>query len=216
LLLVASLFGGRIADMDDESAEVGPHPAEVAPATTEADPVSPAHRPKFSVRRFAVVIALALIVIVGGFGTALVLMQRVHTDPWRLGATSVGLISVDPSRKVPSVFAGASLHPQALAYQNFHGLGAVVSEETVNGSRNSCMVIYSDADLAGSVLTDPSGNSFNGLYFRACAAGTFPAVVQFDLSRTDLPPELRSAFPKRTALQFVYDGRNHEIAIFAE
>ena len=132
---------------------------------------------------------------------ALVLVQRVQSDPLQVGAAQIGRLSVDSSYRVPDVFGGGS---GPSAYQEFHGLRAVIY-----GSKNPCLTVFRAADI-----TDPTSDSFSGTAFSGCTAGRFPAMVQFSLDDS-LPTDIRAPFPKTTALQFVYDEAHDEVVVFA-
>lgn len=175
----------------------------------DADRAAP-KRARFRLRRSTVVVTILGIVLVV-ISAALVLVERVQSDPLLVGATQIGRVAVDSSYRVPNIFGsrgwlGANVADgrRSSAYQDFHGLRAVI-----DGSKDPCMTVYRAADA-----TDPMSDSFSGSAFSGCAAGRFPAMVQFNLDDS-LPTDICAAFSRTTALQFVYDRTHDEVAVFA-
>ena len=165
------------------------------------------------VRRSTVLTSLGLAVTVSVIVSALILIERVQSDPLQTGATQFARLSIDPGYSVPSIFEnfGTDERP-ILAFQEFYGLRAVVANRgwIMGGAQGECLNVFlaSDGENSGS-------NSFSGEIKASCAAGPFPAMTQFETDEEGLPEELRSAFPGSTALQLVYDSENEEIVIFA-
>lgn len=77
-----------------------------------------------------------------------------------------------------------------------------------NGGAGDCMTVFSAADMK------PDANSFSGLMLTGCAAGDFPAMIQFGIDAREAPEELRAAFAEAAAFQFVLDADNREIVVF--
>lgn len=164
------------------------------------------------IRRSTALILLGLAVAVAAMIVALVLVQRVQTDPLQVGAEQVARLSLDPGYQVPSIFGSAATEGGVQGFQEFHGLRVVETSGGMfgRGGSDACLTVYSSA-----TITDPDSTSFAGPLMGGCAAGTFPAMVQFRADLPDFPEELRSAFPGSTGLQFVYDSANHEVVVFA-
>jgi hypothetical protein len=158
-------------------------------------------------------IALGLAVASIIFAGALVLNQRPQVDPLQAGAREVVRLSVDPSYKVSSYFFGSEFGRdlQAQAFKEFDGLRAVVTVGYGGGSNDACLNLYPSA-----VTVDPKASSFAGRLRIGCASGNFPPRIQFRADAAGLPADLRSAFPKSAALQFVYDSATNEVVVFAE
>jgi hypothetical protein len=190
--------------------ESTPEPAQTpveSPALNIADAEHPSEQwvrrlPRF--RRSTVLIAIAVAVIAAIIAAALVLVQRVQTDPLQVGANQVARLTVDAEYKIPRFF-----YSDRQAFTAFYGLRVVV---TGGGTVDRCLNIYADADIL-----DPNASSFTGGALKGgCAAGQFPAMTQFRVDALSLPDELQAAFPNSDALQFVYDEANNEVVIFAE
>lgn len=171
-----------------------------------------ARRRLAEVRPSHALIGAGMVVIVMSLVVAMILVQRVQTDPLQVGATQIARLSVDPNYEIPPFFSGSS--DPILGFEEFHGLRTVVSKypifSLVGGENNECLGIYSEADMANSTSSTYSGNSAGG-----CAAGAFPPMAQFRADMEGFPETLRSAFPEPTALQFVFDAVNNEVVVFA-
>ncbi|MEO7123109.1 MAG: hypothetical protein ABI400_08355 [Lacisediminihabitans sp.] len=168
------------------------------------------------VRRSAVLVALSVVVVAAILATALTLIQRVQADPLQVGATQVARLKPTNAYPAPVVFGGdgAGSSSQAQSYQAFYGLHAVVS--TTGGALRTnangfCLTVYTAA-----TVTDPTSGSFTGQFMRGCAAGKFPAMVQFTMGVEGFPAALRSKYGKATSFQFVYDEVHHEVVIFTD
>jgi len=168
-------------------------------------------------RRSTVLIVIGVTVVAAAIGTALVLVQRVQADPLQVGASQVARLAIDQSYEIPVIFGGAESGTEqsnaVQAYQQFHGLRTVTSSMAFvfGGSPGStCLNIYPEANITA------TANSFSGPLFGGCAAGEFPPIVQFSVDLEDLPPDLQSAFPESTGLQFVYDGEHDEVVVFSD
>lgn len=164
------------------------------------------------IRRSTALIALgALVAVVLGV-IALILVQRVQTDPLQVGAEQVARLSIDASYEIPQFFGYVGSASSVEGFQEFYGLRtvAVYGSESwfYNGGTGDCMTIFDDA------IMEPDSNSFNGLLLGGCAAGGFPATAQITVAAEGLPDELRSAFPDSAAFQFVLDVKNHEVVVF--
>lgn len=173
------------------------------------------HRRWSRFRRSTVLIALGLAVTVFVVSSALVVVQRMQTNPLQPRAEQVARLSADPTYRIPGVVSGGGVDPSndVRGYQEFHGMRSVVSAKgSISGSpTGACLVIYPSRDITGIL---PSGVAV--LFFSGCAAGDFPAAVQFTLDITRLPPEMKAAFPKKSALQFVFDRVDNEVVVYAE
>ena len=157
-----------------------------------------------------IVVSLALIVVVAM--VALVVVQRVQTDPLQVGARQVARLSVDTSFEPPPFFADMAEGVAPLGFQEFYGLRAVVSSGGFFGRSVSdeCLSLYSSTDV-----TNSDSDSFSGHMMGGCAAGDFPAMIQFRADITGFPDDLSAAFPGSTALQFVYDRDESEVVVFS-
>jgi len=165
------------------------------------------------VRRTTVLIALGVAVIASVMVAALILVERVQSDPLQTGADQVARLSLDPSYQVPVMFQqGAAEDDAVQGYQEFYGLRAVIVTGAwfSGGAEVECLNVFSATDAENS-----DSNSFLGQIRGGCIAGPFPAMTQFMANEEGLPDELASAFPGSTALQFVYDTANQEIVIYA-
>ncbi|MBC7761478.1 MAG: hypothetical protein H7201_06705 [Candidatus Saccharibacteria bacterium] len=200
----------------EEAGVTSTEQAGTASAPVENETALPAKkrlRPLSRVGRFRLSIALGLAVASIIFAGALVLNQRPQIDPLQAGAREVVRLSVDPSYKVSSYFFGSEFGRdlQAQAFTEFDGLRAVVTVGYGGGSNDACLNLYPSA-----VTVDPKASSFAGRLRIGCASGNFPPRIQFRADAAGLPADLRSAFPKSAALQFVYDSATNEVVVFAE
>jgi hypothetical protein len=166
------------------------------------------------IRRSSILVVLAMVTVTAILVVALIVVQRVQTDPLQVGAIQIARLSADPAYKIPYIFVGAG-SPQAgkaQSFQEFHGLRVVTTPSSVfgNGLPLSCMNVFPSAEI-----TNPDANSFSGQVYSGCAAGPFPAIVQFTLDTPGLPRDLLSAFPSSAGLQFVYDRTHNEVVVFA-
>lgn len=167
------------------------------------------------IRRSTALIALSVAVVATVVITALVLVERVQTDPLGVGAQQVARLSINPSFEIPEFYTVTVTDGGTLdGFEEFYGMTAVV---TIGGfgyfssgsGETTCLNVYATEDMK------PDATSFSGLLLGGCAAGGFPAMVQFELGAQNVPEELRSAFADRTALQFVYDSAHREVVVFA-
>ncbi len=199
-----------------DSSEAAPAPAP--PVSVEGETPSTAQhtlRPPLRVRRPSPMIVLGVAVVAAILTVALVLVQRVHTDPLQVGATQITRLSTDPAYTIPTYYFGTAFGRdlEARGFQEFYGLRVVVTVGSIegNGSTDACVNIYPAADI-----TNPNSSGYSGQVLIGCAAGAFPAIVQFRVDAAGLPPELRSAFPQPVPLQFVYDNVHDEVVVFTE
>jgi len=161
-------------------------------------------------RRSTVLIALCSALVVTVVLAALVLVQRVQPDPLGAGAEQVARLSIDPTYEVPAVFAGGG-ESEIVGIQEFYGLRAIVGSRMWSPeSGDICFNLFSSSDI-----TDPDSQSYSGSMMSGCAAGDFPAMIQFRPDIEGFPDELSTAFQGSTGLQFVYDSKNQEIVVFA-
>jgi hypothetical protein len=198
-----------------DSSEPGPAPiARCVPIEDETvRSAQEGLRPLSRVRRSSLLIVLGVVVVSSILAGALILVQSAQTDPLQVGAKQIARLSVDPNYKISSFFFGTAFGRdlQAQGFKEFNGLRTVVTVGYGGGSNDVCLNIYPSA-----VTPDPNASSFAGQLRVGCAAGIFPAVIQFRVDAAGLPADLRSAFPKSAALQFVYDRAQNEVVVFAE
>lgn len=204
-----------------ETTEVA-QPEVEAEAEPEPEVFAPRPTPRLwiwlrGLRRSTVLIALGVLAVGATLLTVLTLVQRVQPDPLQVGATQIARLDTDTFTVVPDFFAGAvdangdPLEMQA--YDQFFGMRPVVSPWSFfmpAASESGCLMLYPEANVK------PGSSSFEGPILSGCAAGAFPAMVQFTTDQDGLPPELADAFPDATALQFVYDAEHHEVVVFTD
>lgn len=168
-------------------------------------------------RRSTVLIALGVAVIVATLLTALTVVQRVQIDPLQVGAVQVARLAVDGGYVSPfvdySVDSGVTGR-DARGYEAFYGLRATTGPAFFyaygSAAGSECLTIYVESTL------EVQGNGISGSLFSSCAAGDFPAMLQFPVDFPELPEELREAFPDAGGLQFVYDPDDDEVVVFAD
>lgn len=167
------------------------------------------------IRRSTALISLSVAVVATLVITALVLVERVQTDPLGVGAEQVARLSVNSRYEIPAFYAVTAAQGGTVeGFQEFYGLTSVVTTGgfgyfSAGGNDRVCLNVYSTKDMK------PDGDSFSGLLLGGCAAGGFPAVAQFELGDQSVPAELIAAFPDSSALQFVYDSEHREVVVFA-
>jgi hypothetical protein len=223
LLESAQVRAGRVHEGENpvpaDDAEL--EPVDDLPDEPGEPPESPARRLLVSggrwlrgLRRSTVLIVLGVAAFTAALVTLLVLVQRVQSDPLQIGAQQVARLGVDTGYEVPLVFQGAfaaDSGPEPHGFEPFHGLRAVLTRTNflfADGG-SMCLDLYPERNIT--TTTD----SFQGPLFAGCAAGGFPAIVQFRVDMEGLPAEIVSAFPNATALQFVYDREHDEVVVFA-
>jgi hypothetical protein len=165
-----------------------------------------------SVRRSTWLIVVGVVVAASFPATALVLIQRVQTDPLQAGATQVARLSVDQGYEIPDFFGVQPGDEQRWqAFEEFHGLRTVLNLDGFSpfGSKDDCILIYAPTGIT------TTGGGFSGNFLSGCAAGDFPAMAQFRVDLDGFPAALEEAFPNSTGLQFVYDRQNNEVVVFA-
>jgi len=168
-------------------------------------------RPRLPRPRRSTVIMLSAAALVGlSAVTALVVVQRVQTDPLQTGATQVARLAADPSFEVPSVLT-PGVTSGTTGYAEFEGFRvATYASFDASDDAARCMTVWQPdlLDVSG------GGFSYDGRYFlTSCGAGIFPANAMLQLS--DDSAELRvTDLPSGTSLQFVYDRGNDEIVVF--
>jgi hypothetical protein len=189
---------------DEHENEPEPHPPLYRAALAVVAALGRVRRPTWLI--IAGLAALAAVLV-----TVLVVVQRVQTDPLRVGAVQVARLSVDPGFEVPELYFGGGSEREPQAFQQFHGLRTVLTARAFFGAGGGslCLNVYSEDDV------EITPNSFSGQILGGCAAGAFPATVQFNSDIDGFPEELFSAFPG-DALQFVYDEKNNEVVVFAD
>lgn len=161
-------------------------------------------------RRSTVVLLTAAALVVGCAITALVVVQRVQTDPLQVGATQIARLAADPGFPVPSSFA-RGVSGEVTAYQEFRGFRVASYPAFEQGEGASrCVTVWQPALLQQ--LGD--GISYDGRYLLfACGAGVFPASATLLLG-ADAPETRNTDLPAGTALQFVYDAASDEVVVF--
>ncbi|PPF90133.1 hypothetical protein C5B96_00220 [Subtercola sp. Z020] len=198
---------------------VAEHPAPPTAADTDprTDPVEQApsrplrlYRATRRARRSSVLIGVGATLVATSVLAAVILVPRVQVDPFQAGARQVARLSLDSDFTTPAFFAGTD---DVFGFEQFHGLRAVVSRTGFfamsSDENDDCLSIYSEANMVAA-----TSDSFSGQAVGGCAAGGFPAIVQFRPDAEGSPDELRSAFPAPAALQFVYDRTNREVVVF--
>lgn len=207
------------APAPDAAAEAGPaDPSAQGERPDELDPdgaAEPARHPRSRFRmprprRSMVVLLTAAALVVGCAVTALVVVQRVQTDPLQVGATQIARLAPDPDFPVPSSFA-RGVTGKVTAYEEFQGFRVVSypSFETGEGA-SQCLTVWQPALLS----EVGNGTSYDGRYLLfACGAGVFPASATLLLG-ADSPEKRNSDLPAGTALQFVYDAASDEVVVF--
>ncbi|WP_295843628.1 hypothetical protein [uncultured Microbacterium sp.] len=180
------------------------------PAPDDAAGAEPA-RPRLPrPRRSTVVMVSAAALVALCAVTALVVVQRVQTDPLQTGATQVARLSADPSFEVPSVLT-PGVTSGTTGYAEYEGFRvATYASFDASADAAKCMTVWQPdlLDVSG------GGFSYDGRYFlTSCGAGIFPANAMLQLS--DDSAELRvTDLPSGTSLQFVYDREHDEIVVF--
>jgi hypothetical protein len=195
-----------------EAAPAALEPADALDALEPLEPTAPPKKRRPGIRldpRLIAALALAAAIVVA----ALLVHGHVRSVPLQAGTTQVARLHVAPDYQVPGVFGSPDDGFEVAAFEPFHGvrpivIGAPGAAGMTAGDK--CIGVYPEDTLASA-----TSNSFEGPAWSGCGAGAFPAAVQLGLT-TDLPAELRSAFPKGTALQFVYDKEHKEVVVFAD
>lgn len=181
------------------------------PAPDDDDAGAAPTRPRLPRPRRSTVITLSAAALVALCAvTALVVVQRVQTDPLQTGATQVARLSPDPSFEVPSVLT-PGVTSGTTGYTEFEGFRvATYASFDASADAARCMTVWQPdlLDVSG------GGFSYDGRYFlTSCGAGIFPANAMLQLS--DDSAELRvTDLPSGTSLQFVYDREHDEIVVF--
>lgn len=189
-------------------------PAEQSIQTEEyvEDVPLPWFRRLATLRRSTVFIGIGLVALAACMAVTLLLVHRVQTAPLRVDANQVARLSVDPSYDIPGLFVVPSDNPDGgtSAFQGFLGLRTVLTSSAFPLGK-PCLVVFTEATVAA---TSPTRSS--KFMTGSCAAGGFPAVVQFGMDTDGLPAEVRKGFPRAKALQFVYDPAHREVVVFAD
>ena len=192
--------------VDEPAAPSAPFDAdEEPPAQASAPVITGALR--LLPRRRSTLIAAAVLVVLVLIGAGALIAHRTQSDPLQTGARQVARLSMDRGYPVPRAIGGDGV--KAEGFDDFHGLRAAVIDAPVLGGKadDVFMEIYRDDDI-----TDPDSTEFSGRMWGGNAAGSFPAMVQFEVS-SDTPAKLRSIYGGRS-LQFVYDKAHHEVVVF--
>ncbi|PNW10717.1 hypothetical protein C1632_02885 [Microbacterium testaceum] len=207
----------RLIELESRSSDdVAPAPSEVEEEPVDPgdvdEPVDPPRR-RFRMprlRRSTTILLTAAVLVIACAATALVVVQRVQTDPLQVGATQIARLAPDPDFSPPSSFT-QGLSSGVTSYAQFEGFRVAVyaSFDTGEGA-SKCMTVWQPALLQEL----GNGTSYNGRYMiPSCGAGVFPPSATMLLS--DGTPELRNTdLPAGTALQFVYDAANDEVVVF--
>ncbi|MFJ4161288.1 hypothetical protein [Microbacterium testaceum] len=206
-------------DGSSSTSDVVAAPSEVESAPVDAigeeepTPVPDPPRRKFRMphlRRSTTILLAAAALVVVCAGTALVLVQRVQTDPLQVGATQIARLTPDPDFRPPSSFT-QGVSSGVTSFAEFQGFRVAVyaSFDTGEGA-SRCMTVWQPALLQEL----GNGTSYDGRYLLpSCGAGVFPPSATLLLSEGS--PELRNGdLPAGTALQFVYDAANDEVVVF--
>ncbi|MDU0367526.1 hypothetical protein RWH45_09875 [Microbacterium sp. KSW4-17] len=176
----------------------------------DGESARPARRRMPRLRRSTVVMLAGAGLVVATLLTALVLVQRVQTDPLQVGATQVARLTEDPSFDIPSsLYRGITGNVKA--YTAFEGF-RVISYPSFRAGEGAarCMTVY-QPDLLD---TGDDAFSYDGQFLLpSCAAGPFPATFTILLAE-DTPEREPTDLPADTSLQFVYDQGRDEIVVF--
>lgn len=186
-----------------------PSDAEEPPVTSDP-PRQRFRMPRL--RRSTTILLTAAALVVVCAATALVLVQRVQTDPLQVGATQIARLAADPDFDVPASLT-RGVTSAVTAYAEFEGFRVITYapfEADENAAR--CMTVW-QPDL---LEVSNGGFSYDGrLFLDSCGAGIFPAEGALQL--TEDSAEIRATdLPPGTALQFVYDAPNDEIVVFRD
>ncbi|WZH35721.1 MAG: hypothetical protein PIR02_13190 [Microbacterium enclense] len=206
----------RLIELEERAVapEELPAPEEPVPAAEEQIPDAAPDGPRLTLprlRRSTVIVLGAAGLVLATLVTALVLVQRVQTDPLQAGATQIARLAPDPDFEVPSSLT-VGITGEVTAYEEFQGFRVITqpSYRSTEGAAR-CMAVWQP------VLLDASGGggfSYDGEFsMGVCGAGVFPATSTI-LLREDSPERRQTDFPAGTALQFVYDTANDEIVVF--
>jgi hypothetical protein len=184
-----------------------PHAA--APALAAEDQAEPTMRARAAwfLRRPAILAGLAVLLAAAGVATGLAIGHRDPPDPLQRHAVEVARLPVDHSYVVPRAFGGGT------AFREYDGLRAIVQpggQLSGNAEGGACLNVYLARDV-----TDPEANEFSGELWNGCAAGAFPAAVQFQAT-SGMPDALQADFPHAGAVQLVYDKADDEVIVFAD
>lgn len=191
----------------DTAEERGEEPMTAIPDAAPAPSRSALPRP----RRSTVILLAAAALVAATLATALILVQRVQTDPLQVGATQIARLAPDPDYVPPSaLYRGVT--SETTAYAEWQGLRFITYPSIVGGDDSArCLVVW-QPDLLD--IGSDGGSSYSGeLFTQACGAGAFPASTAV-LLRETTPERSLTEFPPDTALQFVYDRENDEIVVF--
>lgn len=168
-------------------------------------------------RRSTVLIALGAALIVATLVTALIVVQRVQTDPLQVGAVQIARLTVDGGYEnpFPDSASPAGSDEETRGFQAFHGLRAMTGPSYgfspfAWDANAVCLTIYVESTL------EVQSNGFSGSIFSSCSAGGFPPMLQFPVDNIELPDELAAAYPDARGIQFVYDRENDEVVVFAD
>ncbi|WP_295851372.1 hypothetical protein [uncultured Microbacterium sp.] len=194
---------------DEERAALAVEPEDLAPDAVDAGAESARLRLPRPRRSTVIMLSAAGLVALCAV-TALVVVQRVQTDPLQTGATQVARLAADPSFEVPSVLT-PGVTSGTTGYAEFEGFRvATYASFDASPDAAKCMTVWQPdlLDVSG------GGFSYDGRYFlSSCGAGIFPANAMLQLS--DDSAELRvTDLPSGTSLQFVYDREHDEIVVF--
>ncbi|MBN9213206.1 MULTISPECIES: spermidine/putrescine ABC transporter permease [unclassified Microbacterium] len=184
-------------------AAAGAPRASAEPDPLPDDPVRPAPRPIRS--GWIIAWAASVLVVAVGVGSLVFALALASIRPvsTATGAQQVATLSepIDPPRWAMDWF-GQTDPPVVYSYR---GLVVMPTPTGVFSDGEHCIFV---APWNG---IDESTGAINGPIYSACAAGAFPATVQFVIDDS-APDDLRSEFPDGTALQFVL--RDDVVGVF--
>lgn len=162
-------------------------------------PVDEAKEPSHSrvSKRVQVVWALSLVLVAAIAATVTSALVAVVPVTTATGARQIATLLPQEDYEWPEVFFGADADGLAFEYLGMRVLGSNLGYFTTGSGE--CLTVFDETKL------DEENGSFDGQMYSGCAAGTFPATVQFVVDDS-LPEELRAEFAPGTALQFVLDG----------
>ncbi|NYF09884.1 hypothetical protein HDC94_001040 [Leifsonia sp. AK011] len=161
-----------------------------------------------TVPRLMIPIILAVAALVTVIVVAVILVQRLQTEPLVGSTQEVARLALDPTYDAPLMFTGEG---EVQVFESFHGLRAIAGGNGAafaSGTQQTCLLVFNDAEA-----NNADEDFFSGFVLSGCGAGGFPAVAQFPAQVDGLPDELRAAFPE-SALQFVYDSSTSEVVVF--
>lgn len=201
-----------VAATEDTAAAEDPAPgaggavASESPSTADAarEPAHPAPRPL--ARRWLILWAASVAVVAVLVGAAVAALSPLRPITLAADATHVATVTEKiPADDAPWTQEWFGDDPDLQSYRAY-GLAIVASRHPLYRAAGSdvCLTVF------GIEQYNAADRSFSGALYGGCAAGAFPATVQFVVDDTS-PAALREAFPEGTALQFVLTPRGVDV-----